>query len=229
MSPSALVAASGPDSLVWWGWIGAHGSLILQRLAEHLVLTLEAVAVGTILAGLSAVATRNRRRLQAWLVGFTGTLYTIPSLALFALLGPLTGFTTRTTTEIALVSYTLLILLRNFLTGLAEVPVDVAEAATAMGYSPLRRLWEVDLPLALPGVIAGLRIATVTTIGLVTIAALFGQGGLGSLILDGLNRDFHTPVVVGSVLSVALAVVVDVALLMAERTLTPWAKRRLRT
>jgi len=223
------MTASGPDSLVWWGWVGGHGGLILQRLEEHLSLTFEAVLIGAVLSAPLTLLARNRPRLQPWLIGFTGTLYTIPSLALFALLGPLTGFTTRTTSEIALVSYTLLILLRNFLAGLSEVPAEVVDAATAMGYPPLRRLWEVEVPLALPGVVAGLRIATVTTIGLVTIAALFGQGGLGALILDGLNRDFHTPVVVGSALSVALAVVADVALLGVERTLTPWSRRRMPT
>jgi len=154
-------------------------------------------------------------------LGLAGGLYTIPSLALFALLVPWTGLTVLTA-EIGLVAYTLLILVRNIVVGLDGVPLDVRDAALGMGYRPLRQLLRVDLPLALPVIFAGLRIATVTTIGLITITALIGEGGLGQLLYDGLQRDFRTPLVVGATLSVALAVVADVSLASVQRLLTPW-------
>jgi osmoprotectant transport system permease protein len=143
---------------------------------------------------------------------------------LFGFLIPLTGLT-RTTAEIALVGYTLLILVRNTVAGLDGVPVEAREAAQGMGFTRRRQLWRVELPLAVPAIVAGIRIATVTTIGLVTVTALIGQGGLGALILDGFNRDFRTPEVVGTALSVALAVVADVSLIGVERLLTPWSRR----
>jgi osmoprotectant transport system permease protein len=156
----------------------------------------------------------------------TGILYTIPSLALFTLLIPWTGLS-RTTALIGLVSYTLLILVRNAVTGLDAVPDDVREVATGMGYSRPRALVAVELPLALPAIVAGIRLAVVTTIGLVTVASLIGYGGLGDLILDGLNRRFRTPLVLGSVLSVALAAFADIVLLRLQRRLSPWkAKAR---
>jgi len=159
---------------------------------------------------------------------FTGILYTIPSLALFSFLLPFTGLTILTA-EIGLVGYTLLILVRNIVVGLNSVPDEVREAARGMGFRPLAELARVDLPLAIPGIMAGVRIATVTTIGLVTVTALIGEGGLGSLIYDGLLRDFHTPLVVGTVLSVALAVVADLSLSGLQRLITPWARGRVAT
>ena len=142
--------------------------------------------------------------------GSPGILYTIPSIALFALLVPVTGLTI-TTAEVGLVSYTLLILVRNIVAGIDGVPAAVREAAVAMGYRRWRMFAQIELPLALPVIIAGLRIATVTTVGLVTVTALIGQGGYGAFINDGLQRFFNTPLVVGAVLSVALAVALDVA------------------
>ena len=130
------------------------------------------------------------------------------------------------TAEIGLVSYTLLILIRNIVIGLDSVPADVREAARGMGYRPLNQLTQVDFPLAVPAIIAGIRIAAVTTIGLVTVTALIGEGGLGSLILDGLIRDFKTPLVLGTVLSIALAVVADVSLASLQRVITPWSRSR---
>ena len=221
-----LLAANGPNSLIWWHWVSMHSGEIVSDLGQHVTLTVEAVLIGMVLSAPAAVAVRRRPRLASALLGFTGLLYTIPSLALFSLLGPLTGYTTRTTTEVALVSYTLLILVRNFLVGLDGVPADVVDAADGMGFSPLRRLVRVEIPLALPAIVAGIRIATVTTIGLVTIAALFGQGGLGILILTGLEQNFHTPVIVGALLSIALAVVADAVLLLAGRLMSPWARSR---
>ncbi len=208
-----------------WDWVSRHVDDILRALRDHVVLTFIAVAVGFLIAAPLSLLVRRWRWLEAPVFSVTGILYTIPSLALLALLVPLTGLT-RTTAEVALVSYTLLILIRNIVAGLDGVPPDVTEAATGMGYGRARQLVRVELPLALPVIMAGLRIAVVTTIGLVTVTALIGQGGLGQLILDGLNRNFRTEVVVGSALSVGLAVAADAALLVVQRLATPWATRK---
>lgn len=207
-----------------WTWVADHRGLILELVRAHVELTVLAVVFGLVLSFPLALAARRWRRLGGPIVSATGVLYAIPSLALFALLLPWTGFT-RTTALIGLVSYTLLILVRNIVAGLDGVAPEVFEAATAMGMRAPLRLLSVELPLALPAVVAGIRVATVTTIGLVTVAALIGHGGLGQLILDGLNRDFPTPLVVGSTLSVALAAVADLALVGAQRLLSPWADR----
>jgi osmoprotectant transport system permease protein len=152
-----------------------------------------------------------------------GVVYTVPSLALFALLVPYTGLGI-VTAEIGLVGYTILILVRNLLIGLESVPADVLDAADGMGYRPGARLLRVELPLALPAIFAGVRIATVTTIGLVTITALIGLGGLGQLINKGLIENFHTPLVVGTALSIALAAVADLVLIGAQRIAIPWSR-----
>lgn len=207
-----------------WDWVAEHRTLIFELAQAHVELTVLAVVMGLVLSFPLAVAARRWPQLYSPVLSTAGVLYAIPSLALFALLLPWTGLT-RTTALIALVSYTLLILVRNIAAGLDGVPSEVSEAATAMGMRSRRRLWSVELPLALPAVVAGIRVATVTTIGLVTVAALIGHGGLGQLILDGLNRDFRTPLVVGSALSVALAATADVVLVGVQRLLTPWARR----
>jgi osmoprotectant transport system permease protein len=195
---------------------------------EHLQLTAIAVAIGLLISFPLGVYAFRHKRAYAPITIVTGILYTVPSLALFAFLVPYTGLSV-TTAEIGLVSYTLLILIRNIVAGLAGVPVDAREAAVGMGYSPRQLLWRVELPLAIPVILAGIRLATVTTIGLVTVAALIGRGGLGYFILSGFRRDFTTSMVVGAVLSVLLAVAVDAILLLVERGLTPWATRRVRT
>jgi osmoprotectant transport system permease protein len=207
-----------------WDWVAGHRELIWDLLRSHVELTVVAVVIGLALSFPLALAARRWRLLYGPVLSATGVLYAIPSLALFALLLPWTGLT-RTTALIGLVSYTLLILVRNIVAGLDGVAPEVREAATAMGMRGPLRLVSVELPLALPAVVAGIRLATVTTIGLVTVAALIGHGGLGQLILDGLNRSFPTPLIVGSALSVALAAVADVALVGAQRLLSPWATR----
>lgn len=211
------------DPWVRWDWVTDHVDDILAATRQHVELTVIAVGIGLALSFPLALLARRWRWLQTPLLSLSGILYTIPSLALFALLLPWTGLS-RTTSEIGLVSYTLLILIRNIVVGLDAVPREVKEAATGMGFSRGRQLWRIELPLATPVIIAGVRIATVTTIGLVTVTALIGQGGLGQLILDGLIRDFRTPLVVGTVLSVVLAVVADLLLAGVQRGLTPWAR-----
>lgn len=212
--------------LIWWDWIGRNLGLIGDRLAEHVWLTVLAVAIGFLISFPLGVAAHRNRRLYGPVTFVTGVLYTIPSLALFVLLFPLTGFSTLTV-EIALVSYTLLILIRNIVAGLDQVPEDAKEAARGMGYTERQLLWRVELPLALPVIVAGVRIAAVTTIGLVTVAALLGKGGLGSLMLQGFRRALpRTAVLVGLVLSVALAVAADGLLLLFQRWRMPWARGR---
>ena len=220
-----MVAANGPDSFIWWDWVDRHRDQIQNATFEHLRLTLIAVVVGFAISAVLAVIALRFRWTYAPITWITGFLYTIPSLALFVLLVPLTGFTTLTG-EIGLVSYTLLILIRNIVAGVDGVPASVKEAADAMGYRPARRFLAIDLRLATPAIVAGLRIATVTTIGLVTVTGLIGLGGYGSLIDDGLKRTFSTPIVVGAGLSVVMAVVLDLGLVLLERSLTPWARRR---
>ena len=207
-----------------WDWVRDHGGDILAATRQHVELTLLAVALGLLISFPLGLVARRWRGTSGPILGFTGILFTIPSLALFALLVPFTGLS-RTTAEVGLVAYTLLILVRNIVAGLDGVPDDVREAAHGMGYRPLGQLLRGELPLAVPVIVAGIRIATVTTIGLVTVTGLIGQGGLGAFIIEGINRDFRKPLVVGSACSVALAVVADVLLAGAARLLAPWAPR----
>lgn len=217
-----VAQASPRDRLVDWGWVGDHLDDIRADTVEHLELTALTVGIGVVVAAvLSAVALRWRWSLGpiSWV---TGVLYTIPSLAFFVLLVPVFGVGDRRTALVPLVAYTLLILVRNIVAGVDGVPPAVRDAADGMGYGRWRRLVRVELPIALPAIIAGIRIATVTTVGLVTITAFVGFGGLGDQIEAGLKRSFSTQVVVGAALSVALALVLDVVLLAVERALTPW-------
>ncbi len=213
------------EPLVDWSWTREHLGLIGSKFLQHVELTTIAVAIGFVISFPLAVYVHRHRRVYAPVTFVTGLLYTIPSLALFVLLIPLTGLST-TTAEIGLVSYTLLILIRNIVAGLNAVPEDVKEAARGMGYTNRQMLWKVELPLAMPVIIAGVRIATVTTIGLVTVTALIGKGGLGYFILLGLRQFFSTGTVIGSVLSVVLAIVADGLLLVGQRALTPWTRER---
>jgi osmoprotectant transport system permease protein len=226
MGPLSLAQDIG-SRWVYWPWVTDHLDDIWMRLSEHVTLTFLAVAYGLIIAFPLALLAVRWQRLYPPIIGVTGVLYTIPSLALFVILIPWTGLS-RTTALVPLVAYTLLILIRNIVAGLRAVPPEVQEAARGMGYRPLRQLFVVDLPLALPAIVAGIRIATVTTIGLITITALIGQGGLGQFMIDGFQRDFRTPLTVGVVLSVALAVAADLLLVGTQRLLSPWARVKTR-
>lgn len=206
-----------------WGWLSAHVPLVRAALQEHVTLTAVAVIIGLAISLPLGIAAHRWRPLRNPVLSAFGVLYTIPSLALFSFLIPYTGLTFLTA-EIGLVSYTLLILARNVVVGLEAVPPDVLDAADGMGYRRLARLYRIELPLALPAIFAGIRVATVTTIGLVTITALIGLGGLGQLILKGFIENFHTPLVVGTVLSILLAFVADLALAGAQRLAVPWSR-----
>jgi osmoprotectant transport system permease protein len=223
MLPLVMLAEDIGPKWLYWPWVQDHTDEIRQRLSEHIELTVLAVLFGLAIALPLALLSVRYRRLYGPVIAITGVLYTIPSLALFALLLPLTGLS-RTTALIPLTAYTLLILVRNTVTGLDGVSPDVKDAAVGMGYSRNRQLLRVELPLALPAIIVGIRIATVTTIGLVAITTLIGQGGLGSLMRDGFERDFRTPLTVGIALSLALAIVADLLLVLAQRLATPWAR-----
>jgi len=211
------------EPLVRWDWIASHLDEFAFRLGEHVELTAIAVGVGFVIAFALSLLILRAPRTEGPITWITGTLYTIPSLALFALLIPYTGLTILTA-EIGLVGYTLLIFIHNIVNGIRGVPADVREAAVGMGYTPREILWRIELPLAAAVIIAGVRVATVSTIGLVTVTALIGQGGFGFLILIGLQRFFTTELIAGAVLSVALAVVADALLVLLQRRLTPWTR-----
>jgi osmoprotectant transport system permease protein len=211
------------EPLILWDWTFAHLPDIGHRVEEHLILTGIALGVGFVIAFILSLAIRELPVLYSPVTWVTGVMYSIPSLALFSLLIPFTGLSI-TTAEIGLVSYTLLILVRNIVSGLRSVPPDVREAATGMGYSRWQMLWHIELPLALAIIIAGVRVAVVTTVGLVTVTAVIGQGGLGSLILLGIMQFFATPLMIGALLSIALAVVFDGVLVAVQRWVTPWTR-----
>lgn len=216
-----------PDEpLLDLAWIVGHLDDIAFRTAQHLSLAAIAVAAGALISFGLALLIRRRRALDGPITAVAGVIYTIPSLALFAALVPFTGLTLLTAV-IPLTLYTLQVLVRAFVNGLAAAPPDVLEAADAMGYPGRERLRRVELPLAIPLIVAGLRLAAVSTIGLVMVVSLIGNnfGGLGLFIKEGLASFFSTKVYVGAGLSVILAVLVDLALVRLERATTPWARR----
>ncbi len=211
--------------MIDWAWMADHLEELGGRVVQHFVLAAIAVGLGFLLSlGLSILALR-RRQLRKVLVTASGVIYTVPSLAMFAALVPLTGLTT-VTAEIPLILYTLLIFMRNMLAGLDGVAPDVLEAADAMGYASRQRLIRVELPLALPLIIGGVRLASVSTIGLVTVSGILGDrfGGLGFFIFEGNRHSFPTEVLFGAVPSIALAIAVDLILVALQRRLTPWAR-----
>lgn len=214
------------DRFFCWDWTKEHWDDTFQpAVVEHVQLTLVAVGIGFALSFALALLAYRRQWLEGPIGTLSGFLYTIPSLALFQLLVPVTGLTV-TTVEVALVSYTLLVLFRNTLAGLRAAPPDVREAAVAMGLSPVQSFLRVELPLALPAILAGLRIATVMTISLATVGAFVVPEGLGAPIFSGLREFFQTKFVVAGALAVALALVADGLLVLLGRALTPWTRAR---
>ncbi len=194
-------------------------------LQQHITITLVSVAAGLVLSLPLALLARRSALMETLVIGATGVIYTIPSLALFALLVPLTAYTALTA-EIALTLYTLVILVRNAVTGLAQVPAEVVEAASGMGLGPGRRLLQVELPIALPSIVAGVRVATVSTISLLTVAAYVGTGGFGQLIDQGFRADYRAKIVTACIACVLLALVADAILVVVQRLLTPWTRAR---
>lgn len=209
-----------------WDWVTAHWGDILQpHLVQHLELTVIAVGIGFVIALAAALVAHRLHWFETPFGAFSALLYTIPSLALFQMLVPYTGLG-ELTIEIGLVGYTLLILFRNILAGLRGVPEDVLEAGRGMGLTRGQILTRIELPLALPAVMAGVRIAIVTTISLATVAAYITPLGLGQPIFYGLQTNFTTEFVATGALAVLLAITADVVLVVVQRLLTPWARAR---
>jgi osmoprotectant transport system permease protein len=224
--PGTVVLGQDEAPNPWFSgsYVSDNWHTIVGYLGEHVRLTVAAVLLGTLIALPMALLARRTRFLAGAVLGLSTVVYTIPSLAMFAFIFPFTGLSS-TTVLIGLVAYSLVILVRNFLTGLQGVPGDVREAARGMGYGSLRMFLQVDLPLALPAFMAGLRIATVSTVALTTVGVLVGHGGLGQLIIGGFNANFYrAEIVTGALGCVLLALVFDVLLAGAERLLTPWAR-----
>jgi osmoprotectant transport system permease protein len=207
------------------GWIVDNFDRYTDPLAQHLYLVVTSVAIGFVIAFALALIARRRRWLVGPIVGFTGVLYTLPSLAVFFLLLPITG-RGSTTAIIALTAYTLQIIFRNVVIGLGNVPAEATDAGRGVGLTDRQLLWRVELPLAVPDIIAGLRIATTSTVGLATLAVFAGAGGLGEQIVSGSNITFKTGVVAAGGLAVLLAFALDVVLLAVQRVLTPWRRAR---
>ena len=211
--------------MIRWDWIVDHLDDLVFRTGQHLYLAAIAVVVGFVISFLLAIVSIRQRRLYPPITALSGILYTIPSLALFAALVPITGLTVLTA-EVPLTMYTILIFVRNIVAGFDSVPGDVIEAADAMGYRGLDRLRKVEIPLAVPLIVAGIRLASVSTIGLVTVSGILGDrfGGLGFFIFEGYRRSFPTEIFAGALPSVLLAIAVDMALVALQRRLTPWTR-----
>ncbi|WP_448642269.1 ABC transporter permease [Geodermatophilus sp. URMC 63] len=219
-----LAVDEAPNPWFEPSYVRDNWDTILAYAGEHVRLTVAAVVLGAVLALPLALAARRTRFLAAPVLGLSTVVYTIPSLATFALLVPFTGLSS-TTVLVGLVVYSLVILVRNFLAGLQGVPADVREAARGMGLSGVQTFWRVDLPLALPAFMAGLRIATVSTVALTTVGVLVGHGGLGQLITGGFAANFYrAEIATGAVGCILLALAADLLLAGVERLLTPWVR-----
>jgi osmoprotectant transport system permease protein len=215
------------EPLVRWDWLFDHIGPILDRVGQHLYLAAIAVAVGFAISFALAAISIRRRRLYPVVTLIATAVYTIPSFAMFAALVVVTRLSILTA-EIPLILYTFILFVPNIVAGFNAVPQDVLDSADGMGYTASQRWWKVELPLAVPLVVSGLRLASVSTIGLVTVSAILGDrfGGLGYYILDGYHRHFPTEILVGGLLSIALAVVADFGFVLLQRLLTPWAAAR---
>ena len=209
-----------------WQYVQDNAETIRTALIEHVRFTVEAMVIAAILGVALAVLAYWYRPLATPILGTTSVLYTIPSLGLLAIAGPLMP-TLRSAVVLALVIYALLVIVRNTLTALLQVPPEVKDAAAGMGYGRFARLWRVELPLSLPGMLTGIRLATVSTVALVTVGAIVGNGALGSLLMSGFRNNFYkAQISTAALLCVALALVLDLILLLIGRVLTPWRTRR---
>ncbi|MEJ7844347.1 MAG: ABC transporter permease subunit [Acidimicrobiales bacterium] len=221
------VPAQASNPIIRWEYLVDEWDQVQEALVQHLGLTVVSVLGGLVVSiGLAALVLRFRAA-GAPVTAITSFLYTIPSVALFGVLEPVAPSST-VAAAIALITYTLLILVSAIVAGFRAVPEAVRDAADGIGLSPTRRVLGVELPLALPYIVTGLRVATVTTVGLVTVAAIIGQGGFGRLILNGLRREFYTPMTIGAAGSILLALLLDALLFGVGRLLTPWQRRHRR-
>ncbi|MEZ5117907.1 MAG: ABC transporter permease [Candidatus Nanopelagicales bacterium] len=221
---SLLVAEAPPNPWFSVDYVRDNADDLLLAGREHVTITVVAVALAVAVSVPLALLVRRYRPLETPVLALSGVLYTVPSLALITGLWPVFGLSPMTVI-VALALYALLVVLRNILVGLDGVPGDAVDAARGMGYGNGRLLWQVQVPLALPTILAGVRVATVSTVGLVTIGALVGHGGFGSLILGGfVNNFYHAQIMTATLACVALALLFEGALVLLERALTPWAR-----
>jgi osmoprotectant transport system permease protein len=223
---SVLTLADDPGN-PWFSWeyIRRNSEPLTTALVQHISLTLGAVGVAAVVGVALAVVAARVPALAGVLLSLTSVAYTIPSLALFALLGPTLGLKFRTVL-VGLALYALVMVTRGGLTGLRQVPADVRDSAQGMGYGPLAMLWRIELPLALPSIMGGIRLATVSTVALVTVGTMVGYGGLGYFILTGFNFNFYRAMIMAGTLGcIALALLLDLVLAGATRLVTPWARR----
>lgn len=228
-----LVSAAEPSCYnrtvnEWWcvAYLADYRDELVDATVQHLLITVSAVLLGVVIAFPLALLARRHARFETTILGTSTALYTIPSLALFPLLVPFTGIS-ATTVVLGLALYALTILVRSILDGLASVPDDVRESARGLGYGPASQLLKIELPLALPVMMAGLRVATVSTVALTTVGALVANGGLGNLIADGVLTNFKAELMAACVLCVAIAVLLDVLIVGAQRLVTPWTRTRV--
>ncbi|SDK42572.1 ABC transporter permease [Streptomyces indicus] len=206
-------------------YLDTRSQELIDATVQHVGITAASVAIGLVVSFPLALLARRGRLFAGPVLGVTTALYSVPSLAMFSLLLLVFGLSPATViTSLAL--YSLTILVRNVMAGLEAVPDEAREAARGLGYGPARMLWEVELPLAIPAILAGVRIATVSTVALTTVGAIVGYGGLGGLIMSGLRSDFKAQVLTASVLCVLLAIAADLLLLLLQRLLTPWTRIR---
>ena len=209
-----------------WEYVRQNIDSLTADLQQHLSLTLAAVTVAALIGIPLAILAYRIEWLTGPILSLSGVLYTIPSLALYALLGPLLGLSFLTAL-IGLVLYALLVVVRNTLTGLRQVPADVREAAQGMGYGQARQLWRVEVPLAMPSIMTGLRIATVSTVALVTVCVVVGHGGFGKEIITGFNNNFYQPqIMAGTIGCLLVALVLDLLLIGVGRLVMPWVRGR---
>lgn len=223
LAPTSLDNCLTRNEWICGRYYSTRSGELQTALVQHLDIVLASVSLGLVAAVPLALLARRYRKLEGIIVGTTTAIYTIPSLALFSLMVPFTGLGHRTVL-IGLGLYSLTILVRAVLDGFDAVPADVRESALGMGYSGLSMLWRVDVPLAVPAFMSGLRVATVSAVALTTVGSILDYGGLGNLILE--DPTFKAQVLAGSVLCVALAVSLDVVLVLVQRLLTPWSRRR---
>lgn len=221
----SLPCQARPDEVFCFGWAQDNIDRFGTPTVEHFELVVISVVIGFAVAFALALLAHRQAWLRTPLLGATGVLYTIPSLAFFFLLLPVTGIG-RTTAIVALAVYTLQIIYRNTMLGLANVPGSVREAARGVGYTDRQILWRVELPLAIPEIVAGLRVAIVSTVAIATLAVFIGGGGLGTQIYGSGNLTFPTSIIIAAAIVIGMAVALHVALLAVERALTPWSRTR---
>ena len=218
---------TGEPELIDWEWLRENfWEDIVPAVQGHIFLSFVSIAIALVISLPVGVLSARYRKVYPPVTFITGVLYSVPSLAMFAILVAAGISIGPTPVIIALVAYSLLILIRNTVAGLDSVPPETIDAARGMGLTDRQILFRVELPLALPIIVAGMRIAIVTIIGIATIGAYISGGGLGKLIFDGINRQFPTMIIAGAVLATALAIVADLLLLALERYLRPWARAR---